>query len=188
MAVTSVTIALGLAQEMYATKQPNTGKLQADSPVDAAAAANEWFNNQSGIDFANLTVDKDWTPSNPTDLVEVTACGCSIALMSWMVSKGIALADIASVVVVDAYAHLADIYAHTTGDAPGNCWPSFTQAVVNLPQGVQNNDPFGGFGVVFPHAPTIAERIVEAVAADLPDRDKAIADVTTLLTPAPEVI
>jgi hypothetical protein len=39
---------------------------------------------------------------------------------------------------------LAQVYATLTGDSPSNAWPNFIAAVQQLPNGVPNDDPFGG--------------------------------------------
>jgi hypothetical protein len=160
-AVTSITIALGLAEQMAGTHLPNTGVLQPGSAAPAAQAADIWFQNQSGIDFADLTVDASWSNS-PAGLVDVTACGCSIALISYMVKNGaqvgVTLATIANAINTNPYVTLGSLYP--------DLWTQFTAAVAALPNGVQNNDPFGAFGVVFPVPPTIEQQIVTKVLAD----------------------
>lgn len=161
MAETSVTIALRLAQEMAATKQPNTGKLQAGSPVNAAEAASLWFNNQD-VDWLDLTVDANWAHSKD-GLVSVTAIGCSVAAISWMCSAGVALADIKARVNANPYVHLAECYIDLGSDA----WGDFQAAVRNLPDGVQNNDPFNAFGVQWPQVLSLAQRIYDLVTGEI---------------------
>ena len=99
------------------------------------ATAPQWF--QDGMpDFVNKT--------DPTDQ-NADSTGCGMAFLSWLISKGHALKTIApAMVALGAKGTLAELYAKLTSDAAANAWPDFESAVQALPNGVKNDDPFGG--------------------------------------------
>ena len=98
------------------------------------ATAPDWAQNGEP-DFVN-TVD-------PTDQNPVST-GCGMAFISWLLSKGYTLAQIAQQMVADGDAGtLATLYGALTGDSPANAWPDFLQAVNALPGGVTSDNPFG---------------------------------------------
>jgi hypothetical protein len=100
------------------------------------ATAPTWF--QAGTpDFVNQT--------DPTDRNAVST-GCGMAFLSWLISLGHGLGQIApAMVLLGDSGTLAQLYAKVTGDSVSNAWPKFI-AAVNALSGVTNDDPFGGAG------------------------------------------
>jgi hypothetical protein len=98
------------------------------------ATAPTWA--QDGMpDFVNQT---DPTDQNPD------STGCGMAFISWMLSQGYNLAQIAQALVsLGSSATLAELYEQLTSDTASNAWPNFQAAVNALPNGVTNDDPFG---------------------------------------------
>jgi hypothetical protein len=98
------------------------------------ATAPDWAQNGEP-DFVNT--------ADPTDQNPVST-GCGMAFISWLLSKGYPLSQIAQQMVTDADAGtLATLYGALTGDSPANAWPEFLQAVNALPGGVTSDNPFG---------------------------------------------
>lgn len=98
------------------------------------ATAPQWF--QDGMpDFVDQT---DPTDQNPD------STGCGMAFLSWLISKGYALNQIApAMVALGNSGTLAQLYENLTSDSASNAWPAFQSAVQALPQGVSSDDPFG---------------------------------------------
>jgi hypothetical protein len=98
------------------------------------ATAPQWF--QDGMpDFVDQT--------DPTDQ-SADSTGCGMAFLSWLISKGFALNQIAPALVsLGAGGTLAQLYANLTSDSAANAWPAFQAAVNALPNGVSSDDPFG---------------------------------------------
>lgn len=98
------------------------------------ATAPQWF--QDGM--PNFVDQTDPTDQNPD------STGCGMAFLSWLISKGYALNQIApAMVALGNDGTLAQLYENLTNDAASNAWPSFEAAVQALPQGVNSDDPFG---------------------------------------------
>jgi hypothetical protein len=97
--------------------------------------APQWV--QDGMpDYVNQT--------DPTDQ-HADSTGCGMAFLSWLMSQGHGLDQIAQALVsLGEGGTLAQLYANLTSDAASNAWPSFQSAVGALPNGVTNDDPFGG--------------------------------------------
>ncbi len=82
--------------------------------------------------------------TDPTDQ-NADSTGCGMAFISWLLSKGYTLAEIAPAMVKRGNAGtFAELYADLTSDATSNAWPNFLAAVKALPNGVTSDDPFGG--------------------------------------------
>lgn len=106
--------------------------------------------NNALADFATAPT---WAQDGMADWVDQTentdqgpdSTGCGMAFISWMISQGYGLEKIAPAMVNFGDAGtFAQLYATLTGDAASNAWPNFQNAVQNLPNGVTNDDPFGG--------------------------------------------
>lgn len=99
------------------------------------ATAPRW--SQDGMpDFVNQT--------DPTDR-NADSTGCGMAFLSWMISQGFGLDKLApAMVALGDSGTLAQLYAGLTSDDAGNAWPKFQAAIQSLPNGVTNDDPFGG--------------------------------------------
>jgi hypothetical protein len=82
--------------------------------------------------------------TDPTDQ-NADSTGCGMAFLSWLMSQGYSLDKIAPAMVgLGDAGTLAQLYANLTSDAAANAWPKFQSAVKALPNGVTNDDPFGG--------------------------------------------
>jgi hypothetical protein len=80
---------------------------------------------------------------NPTD-GDGDSIGCGMAFISWLLSQGYTLSQIAQGMVALGDSGLfCVLYGNLTGDDPANAWSKFTAAVNGLPYGVVNDDPFG---------------------------------------------
>jgi hypothetical protein len=99
------------------------------------ATAPTWA--QHGMkDFVNQTA--------PTDQ-DADSTGCGMAFISWLMSQRISLSSIAQGLVSFGEAGtFAQLYASLTSNAGSDAWLAFQAAVQNLPNGVTNDDPFGG--------------------------------------------
>jgi hypothetical protein len=99
------------------------------------ATAPQWA--QDGMpDYVNKT---DSTDQN------ADSTGCGMAFLSWLMSQSYSFDKIAPAMVALADAGtLAQLYASLSSDAAANAWPNFQRAIQALPNGINNDDPFGG--------------------------------------------
>jgi hypothetical protein len=106
--------------------------------------------NNALSDFASAPA---WASNGMPDFVNTTdstdqnaiSTGCGMAFISWLISQGYSLDKIAPVMVsLGDSGTLAQLYAQLSGDSAGNAFPNFLTAVNALPNGVNNDDPFGG--------------------------------------------
>jgi hypothetical protein len=97
-------------------------------------------------DFVDKT---DPTDQNPD------STGCGMAFISWLLSQGITLNQIAQgLVALTATGTFAQLYANLTSKPASNAWPTFLAAVKNLPNGVTSDNPFGGGAARSARAPS----------------------------------
>ena len=157
------------------------------------------ISNNALSDFATApTWVQDGEPDfvNQTDPTDGSAdsTGCGVAFISWMVSKGFGLEKIAPAMVNlgDAGA-FAQLYGALTGDDPANAFQNFQNAIAALPDGVTDDDPFGGLAspLQMAHlAPRTAElvgRIFAAMVGDLAagrQPEQIMANVRAAMAPA----
>jgi hypothetical protein len=125
------------------------------------ATAPTWA--QDGMpDFVNKT--------DPTDQ-NADSTGCGMAFLSWLMSKGHGLDQIApAMVALKGAGTLADLYARLTGDKAANAWPAFQAALANLPNGVTDDDPFAGAAQLTHLAPwnaALAGQVFATIVADI---------------------
>src|SRR6516165_6979216 len=116
-----------------------------------SATAPTWV--QDGMqDFIDQT--------DPTDQ-NADSTGCGMAFLSWLMSQGHGLNQIAQKrISLRAAGTLAQLYASLTGDAESAAWSKFKAAIDALPNGVTDDDPFGG-GVQVAHLAHLAPATVE---------------------------
>src|SRR5579863_1359408 len=97
------------------------------------ATAPQWA--QDGMqDYVNQT--------DPTD-GNADSTGCGMAFLSWLMSQGYSLNDIAQgMVTLGDSGTLAQLYGNLTSDVPSNAWPNF-QATVQSVIPITTDDPFG---------------------------------------------
>jgi len=89
-------------------------------------------------------------------------------------SQGYSLSQIAQEMVsLGDSGTLAQLYANLTSDAASNALPTFLAAVGNLPNGVTNDDPFGGavqpaqMAHLPPWTVELAGKVFAAILADI---------------------
>jgi hypothetical protein len=80
----------------------------------------------------------------PTDQ-DADSTGCGMAFLSWLLSQGHKLSEIAQKMVeLRDSGTLAELYAQLTGEATSNAWPAFQAAIEALPSEITTDDPFNG--------------------------------------------
>jgi len=151
--------------------------------VSTGEALSRWCaavigNNALG-DFATAPT---WARDGMTDYVNQTdptdrgadSTGCGMAFISWLMSTGADLGSIARAIVAGGdTGTLADLYAQLRSDAGVNAWPKFLAAVQALPNGVTNDDPFGGasqpaqLGHLAPWTVELAGKVFSTILADI---------------------
>jgi hypothetical protein len=109
-----------------------------------------YVSNNALSDFATAPIwDADGRP-NFVDQVDDTdgnpdSTGCGMAFVSWLLSMGYLLSDVAEELVgLGDGAPWCEVYSGLTGDDGANAWNKFLAAVQALPGGVQTDDPFAG--------------------------------------------
>lgn len=121
--------------------------------LSTGEALSRWCaSSTSNNALADFATAPDWAQSGTPDFVNnvdptdqnAVSTGCGMAFISWLLSKGHPLAQIAPQMVTDGDAGtFAALYGALTGDNPANAWPSFLQDVNGLPGGVNSDNPFG---------------------------------------------
>lgn len=82
--------------------------------------------------------------TNQTDQ-DADSTGCGMAFLSWLLSQGHQLSQIAQTMVrLGDAGTLAELYAQLTGQPATSAWTTFLAAVKALPGGVTTDDPFNG--------------------------------------------
>jgi hypothetical protein len=111
--------------------------------------------------------------TDPTDQ-NADSTGCGMAFISWLMSQGHSLSQIAqTMVTLGDSGTLAQLYANLTSDSASNAFSNFIAAVQNLPNGVVNDDPFNGaaqpaqLAHLAPWTIELAGKIFAAILADL---------------------
>jgi hypothetical protein len=122
--------------------------------VSTGEALSRWcaavISNNALADFATAPQwEQDGMPDyvNQTDPTDQNAdsTGCGMAFLSWLMSQGHGLDQIAQTMVsLGDTGTLAQLYANLTSDAASNAWPAFLAALEALPNFAANDDPFGG--------------------------------------------
>jgi hypothetical protein len=104
--------------------------------------------NNALADFATAPL---WAQDGMPDFVNQTdatdqnqdSTGCGMAFLSWLISQGHALGNIAPAMVAQGdNGTLAQLYGTLTSDEPGNAWTKFRSAIQHLKDAVTNDDPF----------------------------------------------
>jgi hypothetical protein len=121
--------------------------------VSTGEALSRWCAEQVGnnalSDFATAPTwaqdgMRDWVDqTDPTDQ-DSDSIGCGMAFISWLMSQGYVLNQIAPAMVsLGDAGTLAQLYANLTSQSYGSAWSNFQAAVNALPNGVTSDDPFG---------------------------------------------
>jgi hypothetical protein len=121
--------------------------------LSTGEALSRWCASATSNDaLADFATAPDWAQNGMQDFVNdvdptdqnAVSTGCGMAFISWLLSKGYTLGQIAQQMVTDGDAGtFATLYGALTGDNPGNAWATFLQDVNGLPGGVNSDNPFG---------------------------------------------
>ena len=157
------------------------------------------ISNNALSDFATApTWWQDGMPNyvdqtDPTD-GNADSTGCGMAFLSWLMSQGYSLNDIAQgMVSLTDTGTLAQLYANLASDAASNAWPNFQSAIQNAAP-ITTDDPFGAISqpAQLAHlAPWVAElagKIFAAIVADIAagkPEHQIVASVRAVLVTAP---
>ena len=124
--------------------------------------------NNALADFATAPVwAQDGMPDyvdevDPTDQ-SADSTGCGMAFISWMISLGYKLNQIAPTMVsLGDSGTFAQLYAKLTSNSASNAWPKLQSAIQGLPNGVNSDDPFNALGAAtaaLPTAPASPEQL-----------------------------
>jgi hypothetical protein len=86
--------------------------------------------------------------TQPTDQ-DSDSTGCGMAFLSWVLSQGHSLAEVAqAMVALGDSGTLAQLYGQVTGNPATAAWSQFTAAINALPGGVTNDDPFNALTAI----------------------------------------
>jgi hypothetical protein len=103
------------------------------------ATAPTWA--QDGM--ANWVDKTDPTDQNPD------STGCGMAFLSWLLSQGYSLAQVAqAMVALGDSGTLAQLYGRLTGKPETNAWSQFSAAINGISGGVTSDDPFGALSKI----------------------------------------
>ncbi len=113
--------------------------LVSNNALSDFASAPTWF--ADGMPNFVDTVD-------PTDRND-DSIGCGMAFISWLMSQGYDLSNIAhQMVVLGDPSTLASLYSALHIGLITHAWPKFQAAIAALPNGVTSDDPFGALGPI----------------------------------------
>jgi hypothetical protein len=157
------------------------------------------LSNNALSDFATAPIwFQDGMPNyvdrtDPTDQ-NADSTGCGMAFISWLMNQGVTLSSIAQAMVsLGENGTFAQIYADLLGDSTANAWTRFLAAVRALPNGVTDDDPFGGIGQpgdlghIAPSTLALAGKVFGAILADIvagKPPDEMVASVRAVLRPS----
>jgi hypothetical protein len=105
-------------------------------------------------DFATAPV---WVQDGTANWVDQTqptdqgsdSTGCGMAFLSWVLSQGHSLAEVAqAMVALGDSGTLAQLYGQVTGNPATAAWSQFTAAINALPGGVTSDDPFNALTAI----------------------------------------
>lgn len=86
--------------------------------------------------------------TQPTDQSS-DSTGCGMAFLSWVLSQGHSLAEVAqAMVALGDSGTLAQLYGQVTGNPTTAAWSHFTAAINALPGGVTSDDPFSALSAI----------------------------------------
>jgi hypothetical protein len=147
--------------------------------VSTGEALSRWcaaeIGNNALSDFATAP---QWAQDGEPDFVNRTdgtdqsadSTGCGMAFLSWLMSQGKGLDQIApAMVALGDTGTLAQLYANLTSDAMENAFPNFMAAVQALPNGITDDDPFGGGQArqLAPRTVAFAAKVLSRIVDDI---------------------
>ena len=137
----------------------------------------------------------DWVNQTDPSDQDADSTGCGMAFLSWLLSQGHTLNQIAPAMVsLGDTGTLAQLYANLSGDAAANAWPKFQTAVQGLQGGVTSDDPFGGasqpaqLAHLAPWTVTLAGKVFGVILADVAagkSANQIVASVRAVMAAAP---
>ena len=158
-----------------------------------------FVSNNALADFATAPL---WFQDGMPDYVDQTdntdqnadSTGCGMAFISWLISQGYSLSQIAPAMVnLGDAGTFAELYGNLTSDDPANAWSNFQNAINSLPNGVTSDDPFNGLGQpaqikhLSPRSAELVGRIFASLVSDLAagrHADQIAANVRAAMLPA----
>jgi hypothetical protein len=172
--------------------------------VSTGEALSRWCadvtSNNALSDFATAPT---WAQDGMKDFVDQTdptdqiadSTGCGMAFISWLMRQGISLGSIAQGLVSRGEGGtFAQLYASLTSNAATEAWPAFQAAVRNLPNGVNNDDPFGAVAQtaqlahITPLTVALAGKVFTSILADVAagrEPHQIVASVRAIMAVAP---
>src|SRR5579864_9706917 len=172
--------------------------------VSTGEALSRWcaevVGNNALSDFASAP---QWQQDGEPDYVDQTdptdgnadSTGCGMAFLSWLMSQGHGLEQIAPAMVsLGESGTLAQLYANLTGDSASNAWPNFQSAIQGLPNGINSDDPFAGaaqpsqLAHLAPWTVDLAGKVFSTILADIAagkSANQVTASVRAILATAP---
>jgi hypothetical protein len=171
--------------------------------VSTGEALSRWcasvISNNALSDFATAPMwYQDGMPNyvdqtDPTD-GNADSTGCGMAFLSWLMSQGYSLNDIAQgLVTLGDSGTLAQLYGNLTSDAPSNAWPNF-QATIQSVVPITTDDPFGAatqpaqLAHLAPWVTELAGKVFAAILSDISagkSEHQIVASVRAVLVAAP---
>ena len=151
--------------------------------VSTGEALSRWCSTVIGNNaLADFATAPTWQQDNMQDFVDQTdntdgnpdSTGCGMAFISWLMSQGYTLSQIAQAMVArGANGTFAQLYSDLGAGAAGDAWNNFTIAVQNLNGPITSDDPFGGgahlsqLTHISPETLAIAGRVFSAIVSEI---------------------
>jgi hypothetical protein len=91
----------------------------------------------------------DWVDQTESTDQGADSTGCGMAFISWILSQGHSLAEVAqAMVALGDSGTLAQLYGQVTGNPTTAAWSNFTAAINALAGGVTSDDPFDALSAI----------------------------------------
>src|ERR1700730_4669658 len=132
--------------------------------LSTGEALSRWCAAEVGNNaLADFATAPQWASDKMPDFVNKTdqtdqgsdSTGCGMAFLSWLISQGHALNQIAPAMVkLGDSGTLAQLYGDLTSKPASQAWTAFEAAVKGLAKGVTSDDPFGALTQTGKHKTT----------------------------------
>jgi hypothetical protein len=132
--------------------------------LSTGEALSRWCAAEIGNNaLADFATAPQWASDGMPDFVNKTdqtdqgadSTGCGMAFLSWLISQGHALNQIAPAMVkLGDSGTLAQLYGDLTSNPASQAWTAFEAAVKGLAKGVTSDDPFGALTQTGKHKTT----------------------------------
>ena len=91
----------------------------------------------------------NWVDQTESTDQDPDSTGCGVAFLSWVLSQGHSLAELAQAMVASGDSGtLAQLYGEVTGNPAADAWPQFSAAINGLANGVRSDDPFNALPTI----------------------------------------